>query len=396
MGCCYCASAQAAELSLEEKVGQLLMVHFHGVSANDDAQTLVRDIKVGGIIYYNWCNGLTSPEQIRALSGGLQQLAKGNAHPIPLLIAVDQEGGVVDRFEHGFTKFPGNRALGQTRSPQLAEAMGFAVGQELWAVGVNMDLAPVVDVNSNPHNPVIGVRSFGADPEIVVTLGKSVIKGLKRAKTIPTLKHFPGHGDTAVDSHENLPVIQKTKEQLEQMELFPFAHLAPFADAIMTAHILVPALDEEHCATLSEKTLTYLRKTLGFRGVIVSDSLVMEGILKACSTVEEAAIRAINAGCDLLILGGKLLSGERSGLELTVTDMQRIHQALVEAVKSGRIPQARIDEAVVRILALKKRYIMTREKELPLGQCVNTVSHRALAQKIASLAVFDSIINRDR
>jgi beta-N-acetylhexosaminidase len=229
------------------------------------------------------------------------------------------------------------------------------IGQEMQAVGVNMNLAPVVDVNSNPQNPIIGERAFGDDPNIVVAFGKKALEGFREAKVISTLKHFPGHGDVSMDSHEDLPVVHKSKEELEELELFPFASLSPFADAVMTAHILVPAFDEENCSTLSEKTLTYLREKIGFQGVIVSDSLVMDGVLKRCSSVDEVSIRALNAGCDLLILGGKLLHGEHTGRELTGLDVERIHYSIMEAVKSGRISEARLNGSVARILELKKR-----------------------------------------
>ena len=335
--------------SLEEKVGQILMVHFHGEIANEDARTLVQDVKVGGIIYYNWSNGLTSPEQVRTLSADLQKLAR----EIPLLIATDQEGGAVSRLQSGFTRFPANRTLGETADPSLAKTVALSMGKELRAVGINMNLAPVVDVHSNPKNPVIGARSFGTTPEIVIAFGKESLEGFKEAKIIATLKHFPGHGDVGVDSHADLPVLHKSQEKLEQTELLPFAKLAPFADAIMTAHILVPALDPDNCSTLSEKTLTYLREVIGFQGVIVSDSLVMDGVLKKCQSVDEAAIKALNAGCDLLILGGKLLIGEHAGFELTIADVQRIHASIVQAVKDGRVSEDKLNKSVARILKLK-------------------------------------------
>jgi beta-N-acetylhexosaminidase len=374
-------------LSLEEKVGQLLMVHVCAEEANEDAKTLIQNIKVGGIIYYNWANGLTSPEQVQTLSKGLQQLAKENPNPIPLLIAADQEGGVVARLNQGFTHFPGNRALGEVGDPKLAESAAFAMGQELRAVGINMNLAPVVDVNSNPRNPVIGVRSFGDQAELVSALAKGALNGYKEAEIITTLKHFPGHGDTVADSHENLPLVRKSKKELEQMELLPFAKLASFADAIMTAHILVPSFDEENCSTLSEKTLNYLKETIGFQGVIVADSLVMAGVLDKCHTVEEAAIQALKAGCHLLILGGKLLVGERAGFELTVADIRKVREAIVHAVQSGRISEARVDQAVQKILDLKKKYIISNDDALSLQEKINTEAHRALAHEIASLAL---------
>jgi beta-N-acetylhexosaminidase len=360
-------------MTLEEKVGQLLMVHFHGETANAEAQILIQETKVGGIIYYNWSNGLYSQTQVATLSAGLQKLTENNRIPLPLLIAADQEGGIVSRLRQGFTEFPGNKALGMTGDPALAEAAAFAMGQELYSVGINMNLAPVVDINTNPQNPVIGLRSFGEDPETVIAFGEQALNGYKRAHIISTLKHFPGYGDVSVDPHSALPLVNKSKAELESTELLPFAQLAASADAIMTAHILVPALDEENCATLSEKTLTYLRETLGFQGVIVADSLVMEGVLTKCGTVDEASIAALNAGCDLLILGGKLLIGEHSGFELTTPAVQRIHNSLVQAVKEGRIQEARLDQAVEKILTLKKRYTQ-------IDPC-------ALAQKIASLAL---------
>lgn len=387
--CCFGADF-LSEMSLEEKVGQVLMVHFHGEAANEEAKTLIQDTKVGAILYYNWSNGLTSPGQVQALSAELQQLASENRVPVPLLLAADQEGGVVARLQAGFACFPGNRALGETADPNLAELSAFSMGEELQAVGINMNLAPVVDVNSNPRNPVIGIRSFGDCPETVIAFGEKALAGFKQANVIATLKHFPGYGDAAVDPHEDLPMIRKSKEELERIELLPFAKLASSADAIMTAHILVPALDPEHCSTLSEKTLGYLRNVIGFQGVIVADSLVMDGVLKKCHSVDEASIAALNAGCDLLILGGKLLVGEHTGFELTAADVQRIHRSLVEAVKNGRVEEERLNGAVERILKLKDRYLNSKAAGLKFSDLqdrIDTPEHRALAQKIASLAL---------
>ena len=386
--CCF-GSELLEKMSLEEKVGQVLMVHFHGEMVNDDAKTLIQNVKVGGVIYYNWSNGLHSPKQVFTLSSGLQKLAKENRFSIPLLIAADQEGGVVARLQSGFISFPGNRALGEAGDPHLAKLAAFSMGEELQVVGINMNLAPVVDVNSNPRNPVIGVRSFGDNPDTVTAFGKQFLEGFKQARVIATLKHFPGYGDVAVDPHEDLPVIRKSKKMLESVELLPFAKLSSFADAIMTAHILVPALDSENCSTLSEKTLTYLRETIGFQGVIVADSLVMDGVLKKCHSVDEASIMALNAGCDLLILGGKLLSGEHTGFELTTADVQRIHGAIVEAVKNGRISETKLNKAVTRILKLKDQYLSSQVElqSTNYSDRIDTPGHRAIAQKIASLAL---------
>ncbi len=331
-------------LTLEEKIGQLFMVCFKGETANENARTLVQDTKVGGIIYYNWANGLSSPEQVRDLSKNLQKLAQ-----IPLLIAADQEGGRVARLKgDGFTKFPPNL---EVESPHHAGEIAYSIGQELRDVGINMNLAPVVDVNSNPQNPVIGNRSYGDSPESVAACAREALEGYKKVGVISTLKHFPGHGDTSVDSHVGLPVIHKSMEELEKTELFPFKELGKVANAIMTAHILVPSFDEEFPATLSEKTLSYLREKIGFQGVIVADSLVMQGVLDKAGSVEEAAIQAINAGCDLLIFGGRRLNEEQQ--ELSTAEIQQIHQAVVKAALHGRIPMERINDAAQRVLSLK-------------------------------------------
>jgi len=344
------------KFSLEEKVGQLMMVHFIGKTVNEDAKILIQEIKVGGIIYYNWANGLTSPRQVQDLSVGLQKLTDENLFPFPLFIGVDQEGGRVTRLKEGFTQFPANRAVGETGDPNFAEEVAYCIGQELKAVGINMNFAPVVDVDSNPNNPIIGMRSFGDDPEVVLNFGKKALRGYKKANIIATLKHYPGHGDVEVDSHLDLPIIHKSIEELKQVELFPFIGLSSDAEIIMTAHLLVPALDGDNCSTLSQKTLDYLRDTMQYQGVIISDSLVMEGVLKRYHTVDEVAIQALNAGCDILLFGGRQLVDGNIQQELTVKDFQRIHHSIVNAVKSGRISEERLNQAIERILDLKKKH----------------------------------------
>ncbi len=357
------------------------MVHFNGETANEDAETLVQKVHVGGVIYYNWANGLHSPKQVSHLSLGLQKLASRNRLAIPLFIAVDQEGGVVARLERGFTVFPGNKALGMTGDPGLAEQSALAIGQECSVVGVNMNLSPVVDVNNNPRNPVIGIRSFGDTTETVISFAKRAMQGYQKAGIVSCLKHFPGHGDVEVDSHEVLPVIQKSKRQLEQVELLPFSELAAQADAIMTAHIIVPAIDSANCATLSTDVLNVLRQEIGFKGVIIADSLVMEGVLKNASSVDDVAIRAFNAGCDILMLGGKQLTGAHASLELKTADVERIHTSLVNAVKNGLISEARLNEAVQRILNLKSKYLYRnnlKNREIDQKDPQNFCSERAI------------------
>jgi len=378
-----CASIQ--DMTLEEKVGQLLMVHFNGKEANGGAQTLIQKVHVGSVIYYNWANGLESPEQVSSLSAGLQRLAAANRLSIPLLIAVDQEGGLVSRLNHGFTSFPGNMALGNSGDLNLAEAAAEAIGEELAAVGVNMNLAPVADVNNNQTN-VIGIRSFGSSPKTVSAFAQKALDGYHKAGIITSLKHFPGHGDTKIDSHENLPIVAKTIDELEKNELIPFSDLCNQTDTIMTAHIMIPAIDPKNCATLSKSILSLLRNKLGFRGVIVSDSLVMEGVLNNCDRlVAEAAIRAFNAGCDILMLGGKQLQGAAQGFELSVSDIENIHRVLVEAVRTGRISEEKVNQSVSRILELKKRYDLSSSRWHTTP--VIDSNHSLLAKKIADRSI---------
>lgn len=344
----FATTAAFQEMTLEQKVGQIMMVHFHGEEANDDAAFLVRDLGVGGIIYYNWSNGLHSPEQVRRLSAGLQELA-----PAPLLIAVDQEGGRVTRLKEGFLKLPSAKMVGNDTHPDLAIKLAFQMGTEMVAAGVNTNLAPVVDINSNPDNPVIGDRSFGNTAAMVTAFAEKTLDGYREAGVFTTLKHFPGHGDTEKDSHFALPIISKTKAQLEDLEFVPFRKLAAKADMVMTAHLMVPALDPENCSTLSKPTLDILR-AMGAK-VIIADSLVMKGVLQQTGgSVIEAAIKAFNAGCDILLFGGKRLEGSEE-VELGVRDIRQIHGELVAAVKAGRITEERLSASVERILQLKER-----------------------------------------
>jgi beta-N-acetylhexosaminidase len=381
-----CFAYSAKEMNLEEKVGQILVVAFRGEEVNDNAKALVQEMHVGGFIYYNWANGLTSPAQVKSLGLGLQKLAQETRLAIPLLITADQEGGIVARLTQGFTVFPGNKAVGMTGHPELAQESAFAIGQELQAVGVNVNFSPVVDINSNPRNPIIGIRSFSDSPDTVIAFGRKALEGYRQAGIIACLKHFPGHGDVEVDSHKELPVIYKSKEELAKVELRPFTELVSQTDTIMTAHILVPALDPDHCSTLSKKTLDFLRKDLGFQGVIIADSLVMQGVLKKCGSVDEVAIQALTAGCDILMFGGKQLIGS-ANVELTVADIRRIHQSLVQAVKSGRVSEERLNQAVEKVIALKNKYLLNPTPALDIDQVVKTAEHEALSKKIATLSL---------
>ena len=362
-------------MSLEEKVGQLLMVHFIGEEVNDDARKLVQQAHVGGIIYFRTANGLTSPDQVRRLSRSLQDLAR-----IPVFIAIDAEGGPVCHLKHGFTLFPSAWSQGRTGDAHLAQQVAFASSQELKAVGINMNLAPVVDINTNPANPVIGIRSFGSSAEVVARFGRAALDGYKEGGIIAALKHFPGHGDVATDSHTGLPVTNKPLDQLEKEDLYPFGQLAKEADVIMSAHLLVPSIDPDACATFSSRLLQgVLRQKLGFKGVIISDSLLMDGALMQAKSVENAAINAFNAGCDLLIIAGGF-----SKKTLTTADsMCSVHKALVDAVRDGRISLDKLHTSLERILHLKEKHAL----KLQTTSALKTAEHLALCNQIAKKSV---------
>ncbi|CCB87409.1 uncharacterized lipoprotein ybbD [Parachlamydia acanthamoebae UV-7] len=370
------------ELSIEEKVGQLLMVHFYGTEANGDAKKLIQDFHIGGIIYYEWANGLADAQQVQILSRGLQSLAQERAHPIPLFLAIDQEGGVVNRLKNGFTQFPGNYALGQIKKAGDAEACAYATGLELKSVGINVNLAPVVDVNCNEKNPIIGIRAFGSSPKDVASLGKEMMEGFRKSSILSVLKHFPGHGDVEVDSHQALPCLNKTRGELDQVELYPFHQLLPLSEAVMTSHLFVPALDAKTCITFSCDAVTQvLRKEMGFEGVILTDSLAMQGCLGQSQGVVDAAIQSFKAGHDVLLLGGKQLLGEGGGFEITIDEIAKIHQTLVFLVQTGEISEQRLDASVRRILAAKKIYAC---QDLALS--FDPSIHQQLAQKVADTA----------
>ncbi len=332
-------------------MGQMFMVYFDGEEANDNSARLLGEAKVGGIILYNWANGLNGRDQVRSLCANLQKQSR-----IPLFIATDQEGGLVARLEEGFTEFPGNAALGRCKNSNLAFRAAFALGNEMKSVGVNFNLAPVVDINNNSKNPVIGIRSFGDDRDLVTQWGRKSLEGFQQAEVIACLKHFPGHGDVTIDSHKELPTVAKSLPQLLECELYPFAKLSSEAPAIMTAHILFPQIDPNHCATLSYSILhNLLRDKLKFQGLLVTDSLTMEGALKGNNNLEQVVFKAIKAGNDLLLIGGRDLQNQIEG-ETHVDEVIRIVRAVVQAVKAGLIPEERIDESVKRILHVKEKY----------------------------------------
>src|SRR5438270_1735241 len=233
-----------ADMTAEEQIGQLLMVGFLGTTPSEEVIDMIQRYHVGGIILFS--RNIQNPLQVFELTQSLQTIAREAGHRQPLLIAIDQENGNVRRLGQDATIFPGNMALGATGSEQLTYDIALATGQELKALGINMNLAPVVDINNNPANPVIGVRSFGEDPSEVARLAAASVRGHRAAGIIATLKHFPGHGDTAVDSHYALPTISSTLQRLEEVELVPFrSGIEAGAPSVMIAHIHFPSLMQD-------------------------------------------------------------------------------------------------------------------------------------------------------
>lgn len=377
-----------SDLTLEAKVGQIIMAHFHGNYANENARVLLQDVGVGGIILYNFSNELQDPAQVRKLTRGLVEMSQASPTKTPPLIAIDQEGGIVSRLkrENKFTEFPGNRAVAMTGDSDLARKCAYAMGKEMRAVGITMNLAPVVDVD-DASEPVIGIRSFAKTADLVTEFGGKALQGYHEAEMLTCLKHFPGIGNASLDSHLELPILNKSADELIEAELQPFFALAKDTDAIMSAHVLIPQIDGKYCATLSEKILNgIVRKKLHFKGAIISDSLVMQAVLKNCDgSLKEAAILALKAGCDLLILGGKQLV-RTSEQELGVQDIQQIYLAIVDAVKEGRISEDRLNTAVSRILKMKEKYTLPQMTQ-PIKKVIATEKNLELADKIARKAL---------
>ncbi|MGA5046185.1 glycoside hydrolase family 3 protein [Streptomyces arboris] len=353
-----------AGMSLEEKVGQLFVMRVYGHSATDPDQAdidanlkeigvrtaaeLVSTYHVGGIIYFAWAHNTRDPHQIAALSNGIQQAALGERSRVPLLISTDQEHGIVCRVGEPATLLPGAMALGAGGSRSDTRRAAWIAGAELAALGINQNYAPDADVNVNPANPVIGVRSFGSDPQAVAELVAAQVKGYQGAGVAATAKHFPGHGDTSTDSHTGLPVIEHTRQEWEELDAPPFrAAIRARIDSVMTAHIVVPALDpSEDPATLSRPILTgILREELGYDGAVVTDSLGMEGVRTKYGD-DRVPVLALLAGVDQL---------------LNPPNLSVAWNAVLEAVQGGEISEARVEESVLRILRLKTRLGLFRD-----------------------------------
>ncbi|MFD5267570.1 glycoside hydrolase family 3 protein [Streptomyces sp. NPDC058335] len=381
--------ALISRMTLEEKVGQVFVTRVYGHSATAPEQAdvdanlaelgvrtaaeLIARYRVGGIIYFTWAHNTRDPLQIADLSNGLQRASLGQPRGLPVLVSTDQEHGIVARVGEPATLFPGAMAIGAGGSRADARTLGRVAGGELRAMGVRQDYSPVADVNVNPANPVIGVRSFGADPQAVAELAAAEIRGYRAAGVAATAKHFPGHGDTAVDSHYGFPVITHTREVWEELDAVPFrAAIAAGVDSIMTAHILVPALDDSgDPATLSRTVVTgLLRERLGYDGVVVTDALDMAGVRTKYGD-DRVPVLALKAGVDQLLNPPKL---------------DIAWNAVLRAVREGELTEARLEESVLRILRLKDRLGLLADPYVSrdrVGRTVGTKAHLATADRIA-------------
>jgi beta-N-acetylhexosaminidase len=387
-------------MTLEEKVGQLFVMRVYGASATAPDQAdidanleeigvrtaaeLIARYRVGGIIYFGWAHNTRDPRQITALSNGIQKASLAQPRGLPVLISTDQEHGAVCRVGRPATLFPGAMAVGASGSFKDAYVLGRISGAELRAMGICQDYSPVADVNVNPANPVIGVRSFGAAPKAVARLVAAETMGYRASRVAATAKHFPGHGDTAVDSHTGFPVITHSRELWEKLDAVPFrTAVAAGIDSIMTAHIMVPALDGSgDPATLSPAIVTgILREELGYDGVVVTDSLGMEGVRTKYGD-DRVPVLALKAGVDQL---------------LNPPSIDVAWNAVLAAVRGGELTEARLDESLLRILRLKAKLGLLDDPYADparVDSAVGTRSHLSIAGRIADRTT-TLLVNKD-
>lgn len=349
-------------MTLDEKIGQMVMSGVDGYTISDTTLKLINDYHVGGFIILG--GNVKDANQLLQL---VNSLKTANSSSIPMFLSVDQEGGRVDRMPPEIKRLPTNEAVGGVNNSGFSYKLGGIIADELNAFGFNMDFAPVLDINSNPKNPVIGDRSFGANPDIVTKLGIQTMKGIESGNIISVVKHFPGHGDTSVDSHVGLPLVNNDMERLKSFELIPFGQaIDENVDAVMVAHILLPKIDPKYPSSMSKKIITdTLRGDLSFGGVVITDDMTMGAITKNYN-IGDAAVTSVNAGSDIVLV----CHGYDE--EVSVID------ALKKAVQDGTISEERIDQSVYRILKLKQKYGIS-------DKTVKSIDTAGLNSKISKL-----------
>jgi len=355
--------------SVRHDIGQLLIGSLRATTIPAELRSLAREFQLGGVILF--ARNVEAPEQVAELSHDVQSLASGT----PLWVSVDQEGGRVARLRAPFTEWPPMAVLGRSGDAALASRFAAALAAELKAVGITLDYAPVLDIHTNPKNPVIGDRALADDAAMVGTLGAAIVRGLQDNGVAACGKHFPGHGDTSVDSHLALPLVEHPPDRLRRVECVPFREaIAAGVAFIMTAHVLVPSIDDEKPATLSRRIVyDLLRDELGFEGVILSDDLEMKAIA-ATYAVPDAAVQAIAAGCDGLLICAGHIDVQVAALE-----------ALVHAVEDGRIPYKRLEDALTRHRRAKERFLAAAVAPgaSDLRRVVGCDAHRRIADEMA-------------
>ena len=387
-------SGLLGKMSTDEKIGQLFMVSFYGDVANetnaaqvksnrpligaDNIAQAIATYHLGGVIYFTWAGNLVSASQIATLSNAIQAAGAAQTASIPLFVSTDQEGGSIVRLPPPATGFPGNMALGATGQTALARSTGAAIGQEVRAVGINQILAPVGDVNVNPANPIIGLRSFGSDATAVAAMTAAMVQGFQDDAGVgATVKHFPGHGDTNIDSHSQLPIINHTMAQWTSTDEPPFASaIAAGVDAVMVGHLAFPALDSSRTpASLSPTIVTnVLRTQMGYSGVVITDSLVMGALTNGYGD-DRIPVLAVLAGDDVLLMPPSLPVA---------------YTAVQAAVASGEISMARLNASVRRILALKMKLGLFGAPPVSASaapSALGTRAHKQLEQRGAEASV---------
>jgi beta-N-acetylhexosaminidase len=380
-----CAARQSSynggvPVALHRQIGQLAVVGFEGKSLPGEIRALARDFDLGGIILF--ARNVESPEQVAEIAVEAQQLAQD----LPLWVGVDQEGGRVARLKRPLTEWPPMSTLGRADDEALASRFAAALARELLAAGISIDFAPVLDVLTNPKNPAIGDRALGACAETVARLGAAIVRTLQESGVAACGKHFPGHGDTSVDSHLDLPLVEHPPDRLQAIDFVPFrAAIDAGVAAIMTGHLLVPALDEANPATLSRPIVSgILRGDLGFDGLVFTDDLDMKAI-SGRTTREHAVVSAIGAGCDVALLCGLDAGAHASALE-----------ALIHAVEQDEIPRTRAGDALAHQRRAKERFAAMRGTPLnrnwrpmparELRTLVGCAAHQAVAEEMRRFA----------
>jgi beta-N-acetylhexosaminidase len=353
---------------LRRQVGQLAIVGFPGHEVPADLKRFAATFDLGGVIYF--ARNIAEPAQVRELSRESASLQRD----WPLWISVDQEGGRVARLRRPFTEWPPMNTLGRSGDLALARAFAGALAAELRAVGINLDYTPVLDIHTNPKNPIIGDRAFGTDAQTVADFGAALITHLHEAGVVACGKHFPGHGDTSTDSHLELPLVEHPPDRLHAVEYMPFrAGIAAGLATIMTAHVLVPSVDPDLPATLSRAMVHGVLKTaLGFDGLVISDDLGMKAVA-ANWPLPEAMVAALQAGCDAVLLCNSTQEEQVAALE-----------AVIHAMEDGSLPQGRVEDALARQWRVKTRFAQALQAPPAPLTAIGTDAHQRIAGQMAA------------